>query len=166
MNQKQTNIVILLVIIAIAIFVVLQFFGLGGFLGGSQQTPASGAQALLQEIQSTGTVSALRAEQITPGTGEGAVVGDTVTVNYTGLLPNGTVFDASANHGQPFSFTLGSGQVIKGWDEGLLGMQKGEKRLLAIPPSLGYGANAVGSIPANSTLIFEVEMLDIVHPAP
>jgi FKBP-type peptidyl-prolyl cis-trans isomerase len=162
MSQKQTNIVILLAILVIIIFVTLGFFGFGGFpLLNNSQATGSSESTLVDELQQTGTVKELRVQEIAPGTGDGAKAGDVVTVNYTGVLPDGTVFDASANHGQPFSFTLGEGRVIQGWEQGILGMKKGERRLLAIPPSLGYGANANGAIPANSTLIFEVEMLEI-----
>lgn len=96
------------------------------------------------------------------GTGAVAKAGDQVTVNYVGMLPNGTVFDASAKHGQPFTFTLGAGQVIKGWDTGVAGMKEGGKRQLIIPPSMAYGNQAVGGvIPANATLIFEVELVKV-----
>ncbi|XP_059622421.1 peptidyl-prolyl cis-trans isomerase FKBP2 [Phlebotomus argentipes] len=85
--------------------------------------------------------------------------GDLVHMHYTGTLEDGTVFDSSLDRGQHFTFTLGSGQVIKGWDQGLLGMCEGEKRRLVIPPELGYGKRAMGDkIPASSTLIFEVEL--------
>ncbi len=101
----------------------------------------------------------LMIKDITVGTGAEAKAGDTVTVQYVGMLTNGTVFDASANHGTAgFTFPLGAGQVIKGWDQGVAGMKVGGKRELVIPASLGYGAQAVGSIPANSTLVFEVEL--------
>ncbi len=99
----------------------------------------------------------------TVGTGAVAESGDSVTVNYVGSLTNGTVFDASANHGTTgFTFNLGAGQVIKGWDEGIVGMKVGGKRKLVIPAALAYGDQAVGNvIPANSTLIFEVELLNV-----
>jgi FKBP-type peptidyl-prolyl cis-trans isomerase len=91
--------------------------------------------------------------------------GDVLSMNYTGRLEDGTVFDSNIlpefGHVEPFTFTLGAGQVIAGWDEGLSGMQIGEKRTLTVPPEKGYGARQVGSIPANSTLIFEVELIDI-----
>lgn len=96
-----------------------------------------------------------------PGTGAEAVAGKQITVNYVGTLENGQVFDASANHGQPFTFTLGVGQVIAGWDEGFAGMKVGGKRHLVIPADKAYGSQSVGSIPANSTLIFDVELLDV-----
>lgn len=97
------------------------------------------------------------------GTGVEAKAGDSVTVHYVGSLLNGTIFDASKNHGdQGFTFTLGIGQVIKGWDQGVAGMKVGGKRKLTIPADLAYGNNAVGGvIPANSTLIFEVELLKV-----
>ena len=97
------------------------------------------------------------------GTGTEAKAGDMVTVDYVGSLTNGTVFDASKNRGNAgFPFTLGVGQVIKGWDEGVVGMKVGGKRKLHIPASLAYGNQAVGGvIPANSDLIFEVELLKV-----
>ena len=97
------------------------------------------------------------------GTGAVAKAGDTVTVQYVGSLINGTVFDASKNHGdQGFSFTLGAGQVIKGWDVGVAGMKEGGKRKLTIPSDMAYGSQAVGGvIPANSDLIFEVELVKV-----
>lgn len=97
------------------------------------------------------------------GTGAEAIAGKLVTVNYTGTLSDGKKFDSSYDHGQPFSFVLGAGQVIQGWDEGVAGMKVGGKRELTIPPELGYGNQNVGNglIPPNSTLIFEVELLDV-----
>jgi FK506-binding protein 2 len=89
-------------------------------------------------------------------------IGDTIKVHYTGTLTNGNKFDSSLDRGDPLSFTVGQGQVIKGWDEGLLGMKVGEKRKLTIAPHLAYGNRAVGGvIPANSTLIFETELVKI-----
>ncbi len=91
--------------------------------------------------------------------------GDTLVMNYTGHLENGTVFDSNVDpkfgHVQPFEFTLGAGQVIAGWDEGLVGMKVGEKKTLTIAPEKAYGNRAIGSIPANSTLIFDVELVGI-----
>lgn len=95
------------------------------------------------------------------GTGATATAGDNVTVDYVGMLTNGTVFDASKNRGNAgFTFILGAGQVIKGWDVGVAGMKVGGKRKLTIPADMAYGNQAVGGvIPANSTLVFEVELL-------
>jgi FKBP-type peptidyl-prolyl cis-trans isomerase len=92
------------------------------------------------------------------GTGAAVKSGDTIVINYTGTLTNGTKFDSSYDRGTPFTTQIGVGQVIKGWDEGVIGMKVGGKRKLTIPPALGYGDQAMGSIPANSTLIFEVEL--------
>lgn len=95
------------------------------------------------------------------GSGETAAPGKTVTVNYTGWLTNGTKFDSSRDRYETFHFVLGRGQVIKGWDEGVAGMKVGGERQLRVPPALAYGDRADGAIPANSTLIFEVELLDV-----
>jgi len=90
--------------------------------------------------------------------------GDVLVVHYEGKLEDGTKFDSSYDRGTPFEFHLGAGEVIQGWDMGLMGMRVGGKRMLTIPPELGYGANPAGKIPPNSTLKFTVELLDIVHP--
>ena len=101
-------------------------------------------------------------EDIKIGDGQEVEKFNIVTVNYTGLLEDGTKFDSSLNPGRsPFRFTVGAGQVIKGWDDGLIGMKVGGKRKLTIPPSMGYGNRNMGAIPANSTLIFEIDLLSI-----
>lgn len=107
-------------------------------------------------------VTELVIEDLQEGTGEVAKAGDRVTVHYRGTLTNGTKFDASYDRGEPFTFGLGAGQVIKGWDQGVAGMKVGGKRKLTIPPSLGYGARGAGGvIPPNATLVFEVELLKV-----
>ena len=96
------------------------------------------------------------------GSGDSAEVGMSVSVHYTGRLEDGTEFDSSIPRGQPFTFTLGAGQVIKGWDLGVEGMKIGEKRNLVIPPHLGYGIRGAGAtIPPNATLIFDIELLEL-----
>jgi FKBP-type peptidyl-prolyl cis-trans isomerase FkpA len=96
------------------------------------------------------------------GTGQEAKAGQTVTVNYTGWLMNGTKFDSSKDRNEPFTFHLGAGEVIKGWDEGVQGMKVGGVRMLTIPPSLGYGSQGAGGvIPPNAKLKFEVELLGV-----
>jgi FKBP-type peptidyl-prolyl cis-trans isomerase FkpA len=97
------------------------------------------------------------------GTGAEATAGKTVVVHYTGWLMDGTKFDSSLDRDQPFSFPLGAGQVIKGWDEGVAGMKVGGQRTLIIPPALGYGARGAGNvIPPNASLKFQVQLLDVL----
>jgi FKBP-type peptidyl-prolyl cis-trans isomerase len=104
----------------------------------------------------------LKIEDTRIGTGKEAAAGDKVTVHYRGTLENGTIFDESYKRGQPFTFNLGAGQVIKGWDEGVAGMKEGGKRVLTIPPHLAYGSRSPGAgIPPNATLKFEVELLKV-----
>jgi peptidylprolyl isomerase len=121
-----------------------------GALGGELNAP--------KERQ---TPSGLRITDLVIGTGTEAVAGKTVVVNYRGTLENGKEFDSSYGRG-PFSFPLGGGRVIKGWDEGVAGMLVGGKRKLVIPPDLGYGERGAGGvIPPNATLVFEVELLEV-----
>jgi FKBP-type peptidyl-prolyl cis-trans isomerase len=104
----------------------------------------------------------LKIEDVRPGTGAEAKSGQTVTVHYTGTLTNGKKFDSSHDHGEPFTFKLGAGQVIRGWDQGVAGMKIGSLRKLTIPPELAYGVRGSPPvIPGNATLIFEVELLKV-----
>ncbi len=113
-------------------------------------------------MQEVSTPSGLKYVDQVVGTGDVAVAGKTVSVHYTGLLENGKKFDSSVDRGQPFSFPLGAGRVIKGWDEGVQGMKVGGKRKLTIPSDLGYGSRGAGGvIPPNATLIFDVELLGV-----
>ena len=101
-------------------------------------------------------------EDLVVGNGTEATAGQKVTVHYTGWLTNGTKFDSSKDRRDPFVFSLGRGQVIKGWDQGVQGMKVGGKRKLTIPPEMGYGARGAGGvIPPNATLLFEVELLNV-----
>ena len=114
------------------------------------------------------TPSGLKYVDLKPGKGASPKAGQTVTVNYTGKFTNGKVFDATSRHidqehpnGAPFDFQIGVGQVISGWDEGVMSMKVGGKRKLIVPPKLGYGESGFGPIPPNATLIFEVELLSV-----
>jgi FKBP-type peptidyl-prolyl cis-trans isomerase len=107
------------------------------------------------------TASGLKYIDEVVGEGESPSPGKTVVVHYTGKLENGTKFDSSLDRGQPFSFPIGMGEVIEGWDEGVMTMKVGGKRRLIIPPHLGYGSQDKGTIPPNSTLIFDVELLRV-----
>jgi len=121
--------------------------GLAG-CGGSDSTTAPSEGPLVTE-------------DLVVGTGATAVAGDTVTVNYVGYFLDGTVFDASAAHGAPYVFVLGSGAVIKGWDQGIPGMKVGGKRRLTIPSSLAYGSTGYGVIPPSTTIKFDIELVSI-----
>jgi FKBP-type peptidyl-prolyl cis-trans isomerase FkpA len=125
---------------------------------GGSATNATGQVAGTTSVETT----ELKIETLKPGDGAQAAAGKKVTVHYTGTLSDGKVFDSSETRKAPFSFTLGQGQVIPGWDKGVEGMKIGERRRLTIPSSLGYGEKGVGNIiPPNATLIFEVELLNV-----
>ena len=120
----------------------------------------------LSGMAMTTTTSGLQYEDTKPGSGASPAKGQTCVMHYTGWLwvdgAKGAKFDSSVDRGRPFSFPLGQGRVIKGWDEGVATMNQGGKRTLLIPPELGYGARGAGGvIPPNATLLFEVELLDI-----
>jgi FKBP-type peptidyl-prolyl cis-trans isomerase len=125
----------------------------------TQSSGGGGASAGGDEVT---TPSGLKYTDEVVGNGTEAQAGKTAVVHYTGWLTDGKKFDSSKDRGQPFSFPLGGGRVIKGWDEGVVGMKVGGKRKLVIPPNLGYGAQGAGGvIPPNATLVFEVELLDL-----
>jgi len=169
MNPTQTGIAV-----ATALIVVIFFFVFGGASISATPAPANEtlefatttSQTASTTMPTENDVTQLQGADEVVGTGATAEAGDTVTVNYVGSLTNGTVFDASKNHGSTgFSFKLGAGQVIKGWDQGVAGMKVGGKRKLIIPADLAYGAQSPSpAIPANSTLVFEIELLNVQKP--
>ena len=170
MQPTQTGIAVALALAVVALFFL--FPGLSPLGGGTTTQTATDTTIPSPTESTTMTMPAenpteLQASDVTVGTGATAEAGDSVTVNYVGALMNGTVFDASANHGSSgFTFTLGAGQVIKGWDLGVAGMKEGGKRMLVIPSDLAYGNQAVGGvIPANSALVFEVELVKVQKAA-
>lgn len=129
---------------------------------GYQYQPQLTSTGVTQDSTNNATIVAdLKMEDLKVGTGAEAKTGNTVTVHYVGTLTNGTKFDSSRDRGEPFSFKLGAGNVIKGWEQGIVGMKVGGKRKLTIPPDLAYGSTGYGPIPANSTLVFEVELLKV-----
>lgn len=165
MQPTQTGIAVALALAVIAMFFI--FPGLSPF--GRVAAPTEQNAAVTTDTSSTNTMPTENADKLQVideivGAGAEAVPGDSVTVKYVGSFTNGTVFDASSKHQETangFTFNLGAGQVIKGWDQGVVGMKVGGKRKLIIPASLGYGPNDYGPIPGNSTLVFEVELLNV-----
>lgn len=160
-TQKEIYIAVALALAVVLVFVLLGFFGFRfgiGSGGGNQGSP----DALLEELSRTGAVSELQVYTLAEGSGSLSKNGDTLSVHYIGVLPDGTVFDSSRERGAPFTFTLGEGLVIRGWEEGLVNRRAGDRLLIAIPPEMGYGSRAVGNIPPNATLIFDVEVIDIL----
>lgn len=153
--NKSFTIFAFVCILALGIFVY--------FIFGFNQKASDTASDTVSTSQTTNeTVPAdLKIEDIKVGTGKEVKSGDTVVIHYKGTLANGKQFDNSYDRGEPFETQIGVGGVIKGWDIGVVGMKVGGKRKLTIPPSLGYGDQDRGPIPANSTLIFELELLEV-----
>lgn len=169
-NNSSSGIIIAFIIFFIIIGFALYF----GFKSGGTATDqvadtsvsADGAQLPIAQDNSMEQQNGLQITTEQEGTGTAVVSGNQVTVNYTGSLSDGTVFDSNVDpkfgHVEPFTVTIGVGQVIKGWDEGIIGMKVGEKRKLVIPSDLAYGPQGAGAlIPPNATLTFEVELLAI-----
>lgn len=156
--QKKIIIGIIVVIIVLGLGYLALFAPSINISDQNTQTNAT-----VEQAQPTPNPNAkVKIQDLKVGTGQTAKTGDTVEVNYVGTLTNGKKFDSSYDRNQPFDFQLGAGQVIKGWDEGIVGMKVGGKRRLTIPPELGYGPQgAPPTIPPNATLIFTVELLKI-----
>jgi len=151
-------------LLGIGLTVPLAACGGGEEAGPTPTVPATQVEGGPPAVSGEPTVSAsgLQFIDIKVGAGDSPQSGQTVEVHYTGWLADGTKFDSSLDRGQPFSFVLGVGQVISGWDEGVASMNVGGKRRLIIPPELGYGERGYPPvIPANAQLIFDVELLDI-----
>ncbi|HSB12176.1 MAG TPA: FKBP-type peptidyl-prolyl cis-trans isomerase [Blastocatellia bacterium] len=150
----MTKAIAFLIIAALAVAVVLFVILRSG--GESPIGPIAGPDGTVT------TASGLQYVDEVVGNGESPKLGQMVTVHYTGTLENGTKFDSSVDQGRPLPFKIGTGEVIRGWDEGIMTMKVGGKRRLIVPPSLGYGAKGFGTkIPPNATLIFEVELLGV-----
>jgi FKBP-type peptidyl-prolyl cis-trans isomerase len=148
-NTRIAIIVILVVVVALVAFFAIQ-------KSNKKTNTATGGGNMIT------TQSGLQYQDLVAGAGAEAVAGKSVTVHYTGTLQDGSQFDSSVDRNQPYSFTLGAGQVIPGWDEGVAGMKVGGKRKLVIPPNLAYGAQGYPPvIPANATLTFDVELLEV-----
>ena len=145
-RQKRTRVVAAVIVVALLAGAAAYLFvpGLPGRAGAEVTTP-----------------SGLKYTDLVVGDGPSPRAGQTAVVHYTGTLTDGTKFDSSVDKGQPYSFALGTGSVIKGWDEGVATMKVGGKRHLVVPPALGYGPMPRPKIPANSTLLFDVELLDV-----
>ncbi len=167
-NRQRT----IIGIIAFLVIVLIAFFVYRDYSARTKANAPSGNYPIgtldttppTLSANATTTASGLKYEDLQVGSGAAAKSGDTVSVNYIGWLTDGTKFDSNLDRNQTFSFTIGKGQVIVGWDEGVQGMLAGGTRLLVIPPTLGYGSTAQGPIPANSTLIFEVQLIGINLP--
>jgi len=163
MDQNKKRNQNIAIVVAVIIVLTVAFYGLDVF---RKIQPAPTTTAEINNEQNTklkqmiNINDSLQYEDVVVGTGAEATSGKTISVNYTGKFMDGKIFDTSIGRA-PFEFNLGAGQVIKGWDLGVAGMKVGGKRNLVIAPEMGYGARDVGPIPANSTLVFEVELLGV-----
>ncbi|MAF20530.1 MAG: peptidylprolyl isomerase [Parcubacteria group bacterium] len=158
--KKIIPIIIVLVVIAGGIYFIYWVTSKDKFEGIDLEADKNEQS---QQEPTAPTFEQLEAVILQEGSGQAVESGNTVSVHYVGVLEDGTKFDSSVDRGQPFSFTVGGGQVIQGWDLGLVGMKIGEIRRLYIPSELGYGAAGAGggAIPANANLIFEIQLLEI-----
>jgi len=152
--------------------IAIILLGVIGFIFSSNKNPQEvDNQSIKQEVNNNRTqqeeimeITELQIVDTTVGEGKEAILGKVVSVHYTGTLTDGTKFDSSVDRETPFQFTLGAGQVIQGWDQGVIGMKVGGKRTLTIPSDLAYGPTGrPGTIPPSATLIFDIELLDVVE---
>lgn len=168
LSRTETIGVVTALILVGGAFIVSNYIS-SGTMTANDGGPAAVSSTILNDFGITGepqqeamtTAEGLIIQDVVVGTGTEATPGKMITAHYTGVLEDGTVFDSSIPRGVPFEFPLGEGRVIKGWDQGIEGMKVGGKRILVIPPELGYGSAGVGPIPPNATLIFQVELLDV-----
>jgi FKBP-type peptidyl-prolyl cis-trans isomerase len=158
LSQGEKVAVWVAVIIAAIVFIAFGFFQRQ--IVETQNSSLFDVNLEDQPMENSGE---LMVEDVIVGEGEEVEEGDTVTVHYVGKFEDGTTFDSSVDRGEPFSFTVGNGQVIAGWEQGVLEMREGGVRKLTIPPSLGYGPQDYGPIPGNSTLNFEIRLLEILE---
>ncbi len=131
------------------------------FVSDEGDPEANLRSAIINAADATGNLSKLVVDDVVIGTGAEAAVGDTVTVHYVGTLQNGQEFDNSNKRGEAFTFTLGENKVIAGWEEGIIGMKAGGKRILVVPADKAYGAKGYGPIPGNANLVFAIDLLEI-----
>ncbi len=130
-------------------------------VGEGENVNSLRASALMDAADTNGNLNKMVIDDIKLGEGKEVEVGDTVEVHYVGTLQSGQEFDSSRKRGESFSFTVGEGMVIEGWEKGLVGMKVGGQRILVVPPAMGYGERGIGPIPGNATLVFSIELLSI-----
>lgn len=168
--MKEILISFSITVVAILVLVIAQFNTSTQAIASTTQSPTQTQTVQISmtptnpsaDSETVTTASGLKYKEITVGTGATPQKGNKVTVHYIGTLQDGSKFDSSRDRNRPFDFNLGVGQVIKGWDEGLSTMKVGGRRILTIPPDLGYGSRGAGGvIPPNATLIFDVELLKV-----
>jgi FKBP-type peptidyl-prolyl cis-trans isomerase FkpA len=157
-NSQSVSLLWIAAAVLAVLLVLAWIFVMNRSNSDDQAAAAAGSESGQEQVEG----AELGIEDVKIGSGAEARAGQTVAVHYVGTLEDGTKFDSSRDRGEPFTFTLGAGQVIQGWELGVSGMREGGVRNLVIPPELGYGERDLGAIPPNSTLYFEVELITIV----